>query len=493
MFDYIDFRPKKKSGYHSNVSPCTIYPQNISCVAKIDKHNEHAIYQFMQSIPLGTVAPKYYGLYEAPGYLGLDKKEREKRMEIDGNYNYIIMEDLMHGFKKPNCVDIKLGTRSSDIRTKQRSIERLAYLVASTTSSDFGFRVTDIVCNKLLKDQTKKPNRKEMASNIYETNNFFKNFFSTQHLKTLFDELKRIRSIIILTLHQFPGFRIYASSVFIAYDGEAPDDSEIRIKLIDFAHVHFDVSKDGGDPYSRLFDDGVLRGLDSMISMIGVILCERKVPIGNDNLVDPEIKYIELEKKKNVLKEINKAGLKNKDKEKGKDKSSDKKSDKKKAKAKSKESQKKDKETTKEKGEVHHKEEDPKSPISKESENNIEQKEKESKVNETTEKVDNDQNNTEKVDDDQNNTEKIEDKNENNIEKDEKETTEKTDIEHKVHPMSESEKEEEEESAEFENYHISESDKEISDPENDGKIESESANKCEEADEENHNEKQEKA
>ena len=184
MFDYVDFR--KKKGYHSNVSPCTIYPQKLACVAKIDKHNEHAIYHFMQSIPLGTIAPKYYGLWEAPGYLGMDKKDREKRMQIDDNYNYIIMEDLMQGFKSPNFVDIKLGTRASDVKTKKVSIERLAYLVASTTSSDFGFRVTDILCNKLRKGQTKKPNRKVIAYNISETNNFFKTFFFRPALKSRF-------------------------------------------------------------------------------------------------------------------------------------------------------------------------------------------------------------------------------------------------------------------------------------------------------------------
>ena len=109
MFDFIDFRGRKKNGYHSNVSPCTVYPQNIQCVAKIDKHNEHAIYHFMQSIPLGTIAPKYYGLWEAHDRPPFPKKDQERQIQADGNFNYIIMEDLMKGFKNPNFVDIKLG------------------------------------------------------------------------------------------------------------------------------------------------------------------------------------------------------------------------------------------------------------------------------------------------------------------------------------------------------------------------------------------------
>lgn len=347
MFDFIDFRDKNKNGYHSNVIPCTIHPQNIQCVAKIDKHNEHAIYHFMQSIPLGSIAPKYYGLWECHDYAGFPKKDRDKRMQADSNFNYIIMEDLMHGFKSPNFVDIKLGTRTSDVRTKKRSIDRLAFLVASTTSADFGFRITDIINNKNKKEGSKKTKRREMAHNIFETNNFFKTFFSNHQLKSIYDELKHIRNVIILTLHQFPGFRIYASSVFMTYDSEAPEDSEVRVKLIDFAHVHFDVDKDGGDRNSLQYDDGVLRGLDSLVLLIGLILCERKIPLGNENLVDPEE---EKEKEQKKLMKAKKESTKGKEgKGKGKDTKKSKDKDSKKSKdIKTEKSKEKDKQIPKE-------------------------------------------------------------------------------------------------------------------------------------------------
>lgn len=457
MFDFVDFRVKKGNGYHSNVIPCTIYPQNLRCIAKIDKHNEHAIYHFMQSIPLGVIAPKYYGLWESHDYAGFPKKEQEKRMLADGNFNYIIMEDLMSGFKSPNFVDIKLGTRASDVRTKKRSIERLAYLVGQTTSADFGFRITDILNNsKNKKDGSKKTQRREMAHNIFETSNFFKTFFSTHQLKLIYDELKHMRGIITLTLRQFPGFRIYASSVFITYDSEAPEDSEVRVKLIDFAHVHFDIDKDGGDRNSLEYDDGVLRGLDSLILLVGLILCERKVPLGNENLVDPEEEKEEKEKKAQKAKND-----KNKDKKASKDKDKDKKKPKDKSKdTKNEKSKEKDKKTEKESSNEKV-EKEQKSEEKKEDENQKDQNPPRNIETETTQKKD-------------------KETSENNKTKSEKDDSTEKEIKNQETQNSDDEKdtdeEEEEEAAESENEPID------SESFNDRQSDSESAEKSEEAD-----------
>ncbi|OHT09598.1 hypothetical protein TRFO_21488 [Tritrichomonas foetus] len=366
MIDFVEFLPKKQKDRHNNVTQCVVYPGNVPCIAKINKHNESSIYHFISSLSLKEIVPKHFGTWKL------------------GDEEYLILEDLLSGFSQPNMVDIKLGTRTFDIRTKRRAITKLSNLVNTTTSHDFGFRVTEAVffkrcqlspksklTNKIkntlkgntnnkhiisLKPDNQTNNNNDNQTNdnvnqtnnqtennndphtkndemsqtestshdtnhavihdndndnknhstnnshnksdescddeepfikytnvpvspnieksISEVNNLFRSFFTDKHLQTFYKELNKVRDIIIMTKHQFPGFRVYASSLFVAYNASV-NNSELRVKIIDLAHVHFDVKKDGGEQDVIQYDDGVVRGLDSLISLVGLALSEK--------------------------------------------------------------------------------------------------------------------------------------------------------------------------------------------------------------------------
>lgn len=291
FIDFISFNPKKSKGSHKNVSSCTIYPQKISCVAKVNKHSEDTIYHFIKDLPIGSITPKFFGRYDDPIYRDSPEATPEDPNpddEDDDDNGYLILENILEGFKKPNTIDIKLGTRMFDVRTKKASVAKLVEAVEKSTSRDYGFRIDEVHTFKSIKSEYdknpwpttklnkfKKPIQKELENNIVKVNQFFKAFFSPPQLQHFFSELKNIRNVLLMNLHQFPKFRLYASSLFVAYDNDAPEDSEVRIKLIDLAHAHFDIDSDGGNSHSLEFDDGILRGVDSLISIIGLIINEQ--------------------------------------------------------------------------------------------------------------------------------------------------------------------------------------------------------------------------
>ena len=270
MIDFVEFAPKVLKNRHNNVNKCIVYPGKIPCVAKINKHNESSIYHFVQDIPLKEVLPNYFGTWSV------------------GSDEYIILEDLLAGYTQANFVDIKLGIRMHDIRTKRRSVEKLSQTASQTTSGSYGFRITDFTQNfyqpltTMSYSSDGKPNIKDfnvyqvtsipgIETSLTEVNKFFHTFFSRTQIYQFFQELKHIREVFIHTQHQFPGFRLYSSSVFVCFDSFQPD-CPVRVKLIDIAHAHFDVGLDGGNKDLIQFDDGVIRGLDSLILLTGQFL-----------------------------------------------------------------------------------------------------------------------------------------------------------------------------------------------------------------------------
>jgi hypothetical protein len=68
------------------------------------------------------------------------------------------------------------------------------------------------------------------------------------------------------TVLKYPGFRMYASSVLVAYDGDHFDKG-IRLSLIDFAHTYLNVEEFGGRAGDPALDDGVAKGIATLCSL----------------------------------------------------------------------------------------------------------------------------------------------------------------------------------------------------------------------------------
>jgi hypothetical protein len=87
-------------------------------------------------------------------------------------------------------------------------------------------------------------------------------------MRSVRDELLRLRDTLLGMLGMYPKFRMYSGSLLLAYDGdnlEAPP----RLALVDFAHAHLDIDADGGNSGDTSFDDGVLLGIDIFIRLTG--------------------------------------------------------------------------------------------------------------------------------------------------------------------------------------------------------------------------------
>jgi 1D-myo-inositol-tetrakisphosphate 5-kinase/inositol-polyphosphate multikinase len=54
----------------------------------------------------------------------------------------IVIENIAHGFQKPNTIDIKLGTVLYDEDAPPEKKERMEIKARSTTSGDTGIRLT---------------------------------------------------------------------------------------------------------------------------------------------------------------------------------------------------------------------------------------------------------------------------------------------------------------------------------------------------------------
>lgn len=54
---------------------------------------------------------------------------------------YIVLENLLHGFQKPNIVDVKLGRILHDENASNEKISRLGQVSRTTTSGSLGFRI----------------------------------------------------------------------------------------------------------------------------------------------------------------------------------------------------------------------------------------------------------------------------------------------------------------------------------------------------------------
>lgn len=63
------------------------------------------------------------------------------KKDLDEGKKYLVLENLLAGFKKPNIMDIKLGKILYDDNTSEEKKKRLTEVSKSTTSGSLGFRI----------------------------------------------------------------------------------------------------------------------------------------------------------------------------------------------------------------------------------------------------------------------------------------------------------------------------------------------------------------
>ncbi|ODM97617.1 Inositol polyphosphate multikinase [Orchesella cincta] len=199
---------------------------------------------------------EYYNILEnfLPKFYGVAQIIKRNSSSNNGNENgvapkYLVMENILQGFNKPCAIDLKIGSQTWSPDATEAKIQQ---------ERNFG-----------------------KSLDITTINGAVKEFFNAENsplyrnlVKIVYDKLLEIEKVFDVQKE----FKIYGSSVLIAYDAEyflrhSENDSAIsrssiplRVYLIDFAHVH--PSEDGK------LDENYLFGLKNLIRIFKEILDE---------------------------------------------------------------------------------------------------------------------------------------------------------------------------------------------------------------------------
>ena len=230
-----------QGGGHGRISKCKVsYP----AISKPLDHQEEKAYVDLQSTPLVDCIPKFYGMID----------------------NKIIISDMTAGLISPCVMDLKVGTRHYDLRASQKKIDGLITKQKGSTTDSHGVRIIDIKLRKngeVVKVWERKQGLKfsydELKAIIHE-------FLPGDLFSQFRSRLQIIYGRLAQTIAEHPGYRMYASSVLVAYDGDHPEKG-LRCCLIDFAHTFLNIEDEGGKIDDPSLNDGVMLGLDTLIHM----------------------------------------------------------------------------------------------------------------------------------------------------------------------------------------------------------------------------------
>ncbi|OHT04583.1 hypothetical protein TRFO_27909 [Tritrichomonas foetus] len=160
--------------------------------------------------------------------------------------------------------DFKVGTRHYDLNASEEKKNGLIEKQKGTTTESLGVRLIDAKIRKG-GEVTKAWDRKQgLKFSFEELQDVWNEFVPSCLRSDLSKRLDEIYGAFEKTVEENPGFRMYASSLLIAYDGDKP--TEIRAILIDFAHTHISIDAEGADSTDPSFDDGVIQGLTSLMN-----------------------------------------------------------------------------------------------------------------------------------------------------------------------------------------------------------------------------------
>lgn len=226
---------------------------------------------------------------------------------------HIVLENVTHGFKRPNVLDLKLGAQLWDEDAKPEKRARLDEVSVATTSGGLGFRIAGMrtwkgVPTPPIPDDLKEYIEGNGDGGFWVYNKMYGRKFSAADVEEGFvsyvlpqskskPELERAREILayflgevkdIISVFESKESRMYSASILLVYEGDVdeyastkqklrsapvPEDGEdeeedlpklAAVKMIDFAHATW---QPGKGP-----DENALRGMRSTAAVLKGLL-----------------------------------------------------------------------------------------------------------------------------------------------------------------------------------------------------------------------------
>lgn len=158
--------------------------------------------------------------------------------------NYLILEDLLSGFRKPCILDIKLGRLQRTLGATPEKRRRQLEKSLKTTSNALGFRLCGMQCYNIKSDAIvyrdkywgRKLRREKIGSALKE---WFSNGQATHYDLIHLVYLKI--TTLIRVIRELGHYRFWSSSLLWFYDGANIDAEKRRqtlgVRLIDFANA----------------------------------------------------------------------------------------------------------------------------------------------------------------------------------------------------------------------------------------------------------------
>ena len=191
------------------------------------------------------------------------------------NPPYLLLKDIVDGFRRPAVLDIKLGTRTWAFGADSVKVERMKGKCRDCPTAELRFRVRAAMWysnqpEKWPVDDGVNYVTRELGNTWTEEELFvfLKDFFHfRKQLPFFVEKLENLRSAVC-KLRSEHNARMYSSSVLLVYDEDDPDKKECRI--LDFAKTYLHVDEVAEQFHEKMEDceDGVVPAITNLLRLL---------------------------------------------------------------------------------------------------------------------------------------------------------------------------------------------------------------------------------